>query len=265
VGELLPRIVDGLYSEAAAAVVTIAYALALWPVHRLQGVLRPPSIIVYLSATLSDTAHYRAAVAAGVRRAGGELRGDPADALTAQLSLGERRSAIASADLFVGLYAWRYGSAGPTAGRSWTEEELNLARRTPQHLWMAPEGAAWPPNKMDQDAMQDASPIRRLRAAVEPVAQPLPASPSTLLDEVYRVVAARQRQLYPVAQLRAELAGFRAFAVSGLVAVIGAGYADARLPGDSMDDLLAVFGVATMAAAVCYLARIATTQLILRA
>ena len=258
-------ILNGFYGQLGALIVTGIYLPALLLVRRLRATLRAPAIRVYLSSSLLDLPHHREAVASGVRKAGGRLLGDPPDVHRPHLVLEERRDEITAADLFIGLYAWQYGPVCAETGRSWTEEEFDLAKSRddlPMRCWIVRENAAWPRNLMDEDTRAGSSPIGRLRAKVEPEAEALSDRPAALAGKVYRTVVARQRELHPHARLRAELMSYRTLVMTGVVAVVGAVYAALRIPGEPVDQLPAVLGVATATAVMCYAARIAATQLI---
>lgn len=101
---------------------------------------------IFLSSTSLDLAEHRAAVARALRGAGYEPIGmedfgaQPIEPLRASLT------EVARADLFIGIYAGRYGYVPPFSEFSVTEQELHEARRLgrPCFCFLVEEGFAWP-------------------------------------------------------------------------------------------------------------------------
>jgi hypothetical protein len=256
----MSQLADGLFNAVGAQIVTVGYLLALWPVRRLQAALRLPALRVYLSSTVADLTAHRDAVARGARRAGCTVI-DPSEATGARRSA--RAAAVQSADLFVGLYAWKYGPLLPGVKRSWTEEELGWAEHVPRRLWLLPAPTPWPGDAVHRDERAESTRIEALRTKVAALgAAELPSRPGALEWEVYRALTTRQRELHPDARWWEDLVSFRTFAISGVVAVLGALYADLQLPGSHPEHLVPVLAVATAAATATYLARLAATRLV---
>src|SRR5688500_18466825 len=112
------------------------------------------SLKIYISSTYEDLKSYRERVYHHLRT----LRHDviamedyvAADARPLDKCLRDVRES----DVYVGLYAWRYGYVPPKGnpkGKSITElEYLEAARHhKPRLLFLVNERAAWPPNLMD--------------------------------------------------------------------------------------------------------------------
>jgi len=74
---------------------------------------------VYLSSTYEDLKGYREAVFAGLAKAGLDVvrMEDYAAADERPLDLCLRD--VAQSDIYVGLYAWRYGYIPPLSARTW--------------------------------------------------------------------------------------------------------------------------------------------------
>lgn len=104
------------------------------------------STTVFISSTSRDLLDHRAAVAKSLLDAGfhpidmANFMARPDGATTACLE------EVAEADLFVGIYAWRYGYIPPGAGVSITEQEFIEAERLkkPCFIFMVDENHPWP-------------------------------------------------------------------------------------------------------------------------
>lgn len=101
---------------------------------------------VFISSTSADLKEHRAAVRESLLHAGyhpidmADFMARSADATTACLD------EVAEADLFVGIYAWRYGFIPQGAEISITEQEFEEARalEKPCFCFMVEEGYDWP-------------------------------------------------------------------------------------------------------------------------
>ncbi|MFL6333476.1 MAG: DUF4062 domain-containing protein [Pyrinomonadaceae bacterium] len=120
---------------------------------------------VYVSSTFNDLKECRARVNRALRKVGHEDV-----AMEYYVAGGERPverclADVAECDLYVGLFAWRYGYVPEKKnpeGLSITETEYREARRLGKHclIFLLAEDAPWPRTLMDRDATR----IERLRA-----------------------------------------------------------------------------------------------------
>lgn len=102
---------------------------------------------VFISSTSADLKEHRAAVRESLLNAGyhpidmADFMARSADATTACLD------EVAEADLFIGIYAWRYGFIPQGSKVSITEQEFDEARQLekPCFCFMVEEGYDWPP------------------------------------------------------------------------------------------------------------------------
>jgi tetratricopeptide (TPR) repeat protein len=109
---------------------------------------------IYISSTYSDLSEYREAVYRTLR----QLRHDVIameDYVAADLRpLKQCLADVAACDLYVGIFAWRYGyipDQDNSEHRSITELEYRKAQASekPCLIFLVDPGAAWPPNLMD--------------------------------------------------------------------------------------------------------------------
>lgn len=126
---------------------------------------------IYLSSTFEDLQEYRAAVYEALR----QLRHDviamedypSADQIPVQKCLND----VASSDIYVGLFAWRYGYIPPEDnpdGKSITELEYREAvkRGKPCFIFLLDESAPWLRSMMDT-ATGDGESGQRIQALRE--------------------------------------------------------------------------------------------------
>jgi hypothetical protein len=115
---------------------------------------------IYVSSTFSDLEEYRAAVGKALRRLGHD------DVAMEYYPAGDERplhrclSDVESCDLYVGIFAWRYGyivQENNPQGRSITEFEYRTAQRQgiPCLIFLLSEEAPWPMVKVDKGAASD--------------------------------------------------------------------------------------------------------------
>src|ERR1700730_17603640 len=115
--------------------------------HERRGLMR-----VVVSATYADLKEHRRAVSDVLARLRQEYRGmeffgSSSDAAT-PTSLRE----LDDCDLFIGIYAHRYGTVPPGSDRSITEHEYDRARqrRLPCLLYLVDRNHPWPPESVDR-------------------------------------------------------------------------------------------------------------------
>lgn len=143
------------------------------------------SYTVFISSTKKDLEEYRAAVKACLLRDG--LVPIEMDDFMAQSDTGLNvsKKELAKADLFVGIYAWRYGHVPTGSERSITEEEFHEARRLGKDClcFEVEETHPWPPGLREEGLAAE-----RLRAFKEHVRSQLTVkrftTPDTLEDAV---------------------------------------------------------------------------------
>jgi hypothetical protein len=106
----------------------------------------------FVSSTVSDLAAYRATVNDTLERLGIEyvtLESLIASSVPADSVL----EALSSADIFILLLGYRYGSIAPKGGISWVEVEFRAAQQMskPILVFMARPDTQWPVNAIDLD------------------------------------------------------------------------------------------------------------------
>ncbi len=110
---------------------------------------------IYLSSTYSDLKDYRAAAYEALRKLRHDVIAMEDYVATDQRPLDVCLSDIAGCDIYIGLFAWRYGyipvTDNPTH-KSITELEYRKAvdLGIPRLLFLLDEDAAWPPKLMDR-------------------------------------------------------------------------------------------------------------------
>ncbi|MER5702822.1 HEAT repeat domain-containing protein [Micromonospora sp. NPDC002296] len=109
---------------------------------------------VYISATQKDLLEYRAAVHVVARRL--EIEDVAMEAYSADVRPPLERclTDVRRCDLYVGLFAWRYGFRPPGQGSSITELEYReaLAAGKPCLIFLLAEDTPWPVHMIDRDA-----------------------------------------------------------------------------------------------------------------
>lgn len=116
--------------------------------------MEPSMATIYLSSTFSDLEEHRRAVSKRLRQLGHDVRAMEhytADPLSA---LEKCRKDVAACDVYVGVFAWRYGdvpSNGNPDEKSITELEYREAKRLAKLclVFVLRPDAPWPPLKMD--------------------------------------------------------------------------------------------------------------------
>lgn len=111
---------------------------------------------IYLSSTYADLSEHREAVYQALRRMGQEVVAMEDYVAADQRPLEKCLADVAGCDLYLGLFAWRYGyvpeQAENPAGRSITELEYRRAAKLgkPCLIFLLDEAAAWSPRWLDQ-------------------------------------------------------------------------------------------------------------------
>jgi len=108
---------------------------------------------VYVSSTFEDLQEHRRAVSRAIRQAGSE------DVAMEYYVAEDKRAVdrcledVAACDLYIGLYAWRYGWQPPKSKVSITELEYRKAveLNKPRLLFLTDPKAAWPPLLIDSN------------------------------------------------------------------------------------------------------------------
>lgn len=121
---------------------------------------------VFISSTSLDLKTARRKVAQALRKAGHEPVGMEDWGARHATPLEEALRKVAESDVFVGIYAWRYGFRPPNQNLSITELEYDEAGRRdiPRFAFVLRDNARWPANR--RDCGEDEKCIRNLRARV---------------------------------------------------------------------------------------------------
>lgn len=120
---------------------------------------------IYLSSTYSDLVDHREAVYRTLRQMRHDVVAMEDYVATDERPLDKCTADVAACDLYVGIFAWRYGFQPPGKDRSITELELTEAVRhgKPTLIFLLDESAPWPPRQMDADRAA----IDRLRSRLQ--------------------------------------------------------------------------------------------------
>ena len=133
---------------------------------------------IYLSSTQMDLAEYRLAVAKALRQTGHRVIHMEEYTAEETRPLEKCVRDVASADVYIGIFAWRYGYV-PRANTgvsnlppkfvpgetSITEAEYHAAEGKPRLIFMLADSVPWPPVQMDAHTAEDrGEKITRLRA-----------------------------------------------------------------------------------------------------
>ena len=157
------------------------------------------SFAAFLSSTFVDLREHRKAVAEAMERLGLQVvwmerfGARPDEPMTA--CLGE----VEGCDLFVGLYAHRYGFTPPGGERSITEEEFEHARlnNKPAFCFFVDENHPWPPKLIDLEP--DRSKLAAFRGRVNTqVVRDVFTTPDDLAARAIAAVSAYlKNRVYP--------------------------------------------------------------------
>jgi Domain of unknown function (DUF4062) len=109
---------------------------------------------IYLSSTFSDLEEHRRAVSESLREQGHVVRAMEDDTADPLPPLDKCRKDVAACELYVGIFAWRYGDVPPDGNpekKSITEHEYREAAELgmPCLVFVLRPDAPWPPTKMD--------------------------------------------------------------------------------------------------------------------
>jgi hypothetical protein len=163
---------------------------------------------IYLSSTQSDLVEFRLAVAHVLRQSGHEVVHMEEYTAEENRPLARCVSDAASADVYVGLFAWRYGYVPPATDAipglpaevvpgttSITEAEYHAASGKPRLIFLLDESVPWPPLQMDAHTAADKGElIRALRTRLgERHMVSFFTSPDQLASQV--LTAVRREQL----------------------------------------------------------------------
>ncbi len=143
---------------------------------------------IYISSTFLDLQEYRRQVSSVIRRMGHEDVVMEYYVAEDQRPVDRCLADVAACDLFVGIYAWRYGwvpSENNPEQFSITAMEYRQAEKTgkPCLIFLLSDDAPWPKKFMDKDT----SPIEKLRN--EASARHSSGPPFKSVDELGRLVA----------------------------------------------------------------------------
>jgi hypothetical protein len=123
-----------------------------------------PMSTIYLSSTYEDLKDHRAAVAQVLRRAGHTVIGMEDYAAYDERPRDKCVADVVRSDLYVGLFAWRYGFVpkdNNPFGTSITQLEYQAAADGKRLVFLLSKDAPWPPAHIDAFAAEDQG--RRMR------------------------------------------------------------------------------------------------------
>src|SRR5688572_17930731 len=114
---------------------------------------RRPMARIYISSTYSDLTKAHEAVYHALRQMRHDVIAMEDYVAMDQRPLDKCLADVAKCDIYIGIFAWRYGYIPPNQERSITELEFREAVRTgkPRLLFLLHEEAAWPRKLMDPD------------------------------------------------------------------------------------------------------------------
>lgn len=152
---------------------------------------------VYISSTSVDLAQYRAVVIAALRRSGFLPICMEDYVAQDKLPVDKCLDDVAKSDLYVGIFAWRYGFTPPGYDKSITELEYRKAaeKGIPTLIFLLDEKANWPSEFCD--TRQDASRISALREEFQlgKMIGLFPADPHQLASIIQAAIARYERDI----------------------------------------------------------------------
>lgn len=106
---------------------------------------------IYVSSTYSDLIQYRKAVSDVLRQLGQHVIAMEDYVASDERPLARCQADVRSSNLYVGIFAWRYGFTPPGQDQSITELEYRTAvdQGVPVLLFLTDENAPWPRNQVD--------------------------------------------------------------------------------------------------------------------
>ena len=170
---------------------------------------------IYISSTQVDLVEYRAQVAESLRQTGHRVLQMEEYTAEETRPLDRCVKDVASADLYIGIFAWRYGHVPKKVSgipdlppkivqgeTSITEAEYHAAEKIPRLIFLLADSVAWPPTQMDAHTADDAGKkIKHLRAVLgEKHLVAFFTSPDHLAREV--MAAVRRQELSTQLELK---------------------------------------------------------------
>jgi len=116
---------------------------------------------VYLSATREDLGEHCDAVSASLQRM--EYKVITSYVARDATTVAACQADVDRADIYVGIFAWRYGHRPRDGNRSFTEIEYRHADKKPRLLFLLSPNADWPDELRDPEDGEDGLRIRELR------------------------------------------------------------------------------------------------------
>lgn len=109
---------------------------------------------IYLSSTYADLKDHREEVYHTLRQMRHDVISMEDYGATDQRPLDKCLDDVRSCDIYVGLFAWRYGYLPPNQGKAITELEFREAVRSGKTclIFLLSEEAPWPRTRMDEDS-----------------------------------------------------------------------------------------------------------------
>lgn len=152
---------------------------------------------VYLSSTYVDLVDYRLAAVNAIRQAGFECSSMEDYSASDERPVAVCLDDLARCDVYVGLFAHRYGFVPDGNELSVTEQEYRRAvdRQIPTLVFLVEEELAWKKKWIDQDSTAEGQKLKRLKAELRQVKTV--RSFSTPADLAASILAALHRRFPP--------------------------------------------------------------------
>lgn len=149
------------------------------------------AISVFISSTFRDLSEHRAAVQGSLLEAGFHPVGMESFGARPVKPTAASLEEVGAAEIFVGIYAWRYGFVPEGTSASITEQELDEARRLGKPCFCFVVDVAWP---WPEASREEGSGADRLRALKERIDRELTRATFTSPENLAaRVLASLQR------------------------------------------------------------------------
>jgi tetratricopeptide (TPR) repeat protein len=123
---------------------------------------RRPRLRVYLSSTYQDLIEFRRKVAETLTKLGYEVIGMEGYVASDDRPVDKCIADVRAADIYIGIFAWRYGFVPPGHDHSITELEYRAASQAGKErlIFLTRDDALWPANQIERDAEPQ---VERLR------------------------------------------------------------------------------------------------------
>jgi hypothetical protein len=145
---------------------------------------------IYISSTFKDLNAHREAIYKTLRQWGHDAIAMEDYVASDKRSLDKCLNDVASSDIYIGLFAWRYGYVPSDQKKSITELEYDHARKNnkPCFIFMLKEDAMWNPMLIDDDRRN----IKTLRQKLQ---EDLTVSFFSTVDDLKSTVSASLKDI----------------------------------------------------------------------